>query len=150
HGRFLVVTSRSGLNQIYNCYGKPAGRFETIQALAFATFVPSSPQLVAAAAYGMLALYDVESGSSGPLVIEQNWEDRQVTSVGRLTTTGDASIILASCFTHGVQRFDIHGVNDGAYHLGGTATHAVPDFAGRVIAVATLEGELAILNANGN
>ncbi len=48
-------------------------------------------------------------------------------------------MILASCYTYGIQRFDIRGGNEGAYHLGGTAAHAVPDFAGRMIAVATLE-----------
>ena len=47
----------------------------------------------------------------------------------------------------GVQRFDLEGRAEGAYHLGGSAGHAVPDFAGRSIAVSTLEGELAILNA---
>ncbi len=45
---------------------------------------------------------------------------------------------------------DIEGKSEGAYHLGGSAGHAVPDFAGRSIAVATLEGELAILSGAGN
>src|SRR5262249_16818460 len=69
---------------------------------------------------------------------------------GRLATTGDGSMVLASCFTHGVQRYDLHGNNEGSYHLGGTAVHAVPDFAGRMIAVATSEGELSGLNSGGN
>ncbi len=73
-----------------------------------------------------------------------------MSNVGRLTTTGDGGMVLASCFTHGVQRFDLRGQNEGAYHLGGTAAHAVPDFAGRMIAVATLEGELAVLSPAGN
>jgi hypothetical protein len=59
-------------------------------------------------------------------------------------------MVLASCFTHGVQRFDLDGRNEGSYHLGGTVSHAVPDFAGRTIVAATLEGELAVMNSAGN
>jgi hypothetical protein len=150
HGRYVAVASRLNVHHFYNRFGKPAGKFETIQTLAFLTFVPASPVLLGAAPYGMLAAYNLEAGSAGRLRAEQDWEDRQITGVGRLTTTGDGAMILAACFTHGVQRYDANGQNDGAYHLGGTATHAVPDFAGRAIAVATLEGELAVLNSGGN
>ena len=59
-------------------------------------------------------------------------------------------MILASCFTLGIQRFDLTGRNEGSYHLGGTVSHAVPDFPGRTIAAATLEGELALMNSAGN
>ena len=44
-------------------------------------------------------------------------------------------MILVGCFTHGVQRYDLKGRNEGAYHLGGSAALAVPDFAGRTFAV---------------
>ena len=69
-----------------------------------------------------------------------------MSNVGRLATSGDGGLILASCFTHGVQQHDLRGQNEGSYHLGGTAAFAVPDFAGRTIGVATLEGELAVLS----
>lgn len=150
HGRFLVVTSRMSVNHLYNRFGKPAGRFDSLQPLAFVAFLPAEPILLGAAAYGMLAAFGLSPGGSSRLDVENLWYDRQVSNVGRLTTTGDGSMILASCFTHGVQRFDLHGKNAGAYHLGGTSTNAVPDFAGRVIAVSSLEGDLAILNSAGN
>lgn len=150
HGRYVVVSSRMSVNHFYNRFGRPAGKFDSLQPLEFLAFVPGSPILLGAAAYGMLNAFELTGGASGRLDAERLWEDRQITGVGRLTTTGDGSIILASCFTHGVQRFDVHGQNDGAYHLGGTATHAVPDFAGRVIAVATLESDLAVINSGGN
>jgi hypothetical protein len=73
-----------------------------------------------------------------------------MSNVGRLAASGDGGMILASCFTHGVQRYDLRGHNEGSYHPGGSPAQAVPDFAGRLIAVATLEGELAILNPAGN
>jgi len=150
HGRYVVVSGRAGANHVYNRHGRSAGKFESFQPLAHLAFVAGRPLLIASAAHGLLAQFDLGSGGSGRLDVDLAWQDRQVSNVGRLTTTGDGSMILASCFTHGVQRYDAHGENDGAYHLGGTATHAVPDFAGRVIAVASLEGELAVLNPAGN
>jgi hypothetical protein len=89
-------------------------------------------------------------GSSGRLEGNILWQEALTSNVGRLTTTGDGGLVLASCFTHGVQRYSLRCQNDGAYHLGGTAAHAVPDFAGRMIAVATLEGELAVLSPAGD
>jgi hypothetical protein len=86
----------------------------------------------------------------GTLKAEAEWEERLLSNLGRLEVTGDGSMILASCFNLGVQRYSAEGQNEGSYHLGGTAIHAVPDFPGRSIAVATQEGQLAILNRSGN
>ena len=90
------------------------------------------------------------SRASGRLDPEIVWQDRLMSNVGRLAVSGDGAMILASCFTHGIQRFDLKGRNEGSYHLGGTVSHAVPDFPGRTIVAATLEGELAIMNSAGN
>ena len=150
HGRFVIVSSRMSVNHIYNRHGKPAGRFNTHQPLAFLQFLADKPTLISAASYGMIAAFDLEDAGGGKLNVEPFWQDRQIANVGRLACTGDGAMILASCFTHGVQRYDLHGHNAGAYHLGGTCTHAVPDFAGRIMAVATLEGELSVLNSGGN
>ncbi len=149
HGRYVVVSSRMGTNHFFTCHGKPAGKFETLQPLAFLTFVASRPFLIACADYGMILALEL-GGSATRLTAEPVWLDREISGVGRLTTTGDGSMILASCFTHGIQRYDFDGQNAGAYHLGGTTTMAVPDFAGRIIGVATSEGEIAILNPAGN
>ena len=134
-----------------NRFGRPAGRLETIQPLAHLCFLADRPFLVGAAAFGMLVGVEVDgSRTSGRLDPEIAWQDRLISNVGRLTVSGDGGMILASCFTHGIQRFDLQGRNEGSYHLGGTVSHAVPDFPGRTIAAATLEGELAIMNSAGN
>ena len=150
HGRYVLVASRMSVNHIVNGYGKPAGKFDSRQPLAYAAFLADRPVLVAAASYGMLAAFDLTDAGSGRLSADLDWEDRQLSTTGRLAATGDGSMLLASCFTHGVQRYDALGHNEGSYHLGGTAVHAVPDFAGRTIAVATLEGDLSVLNSAGN
>ncbi|AMV38531.1 hypothetical protein [Planctomyces sp. SH-PL62] len=150
-GRYVAVGSRLGAVQLVNRHGRAAGRIETIQPMAHLCFIPDRPFLVGAAAFGMLAGVEIEpSRTPGRLEPEVVWQDRLMSNVGRLTTSGDGSMILASCFTHGIQRFGLDGRNEGAYHPGGTVSHAVPDFAGRTIAAATIEGELAIMNSAGN
>ena len=151
HGRYVAVASKLGLTQIYNRYGRPAGRFETRQPLAHLCFIPDRPFLLGAAAYGTLAGISLAAaGSLGRLEAQVLWQESLMSNVGRLATSGDGGLVLASCFTHGVQRYDLRGQNEGSYHLGGTAAFAVPDFAGRAIGVATLEGELAVLSPGGN
>ncbi|WP_337175743.1 hypothetical protein [Paludisphaera sp.] len=150
-GRYVAVGSRLGAVQLVNRNGRAAGRIETIQPVAHLCFVPDRPFAVGAAAFGMLAGVDLgASRTPGRLEPEVAWQDRLMSNVGRLTCSGDGSMVLASCFTHGVQRFSLNGRVEGSYHLGGTVAHAVPDFPGRTIVASTLEGELAVMNSAGN
>lgn len=151
HGRYVVVSAKTGKSQFLTRYGKTAGHFETMQPLSQVRFVPSEARLVGSSAYGTLFALDlIATEGSFDLEVEEVWRSQMMSNVGRLEVTGDGGMILASCFTHGVQRFDNRGRNEGAYHLAGTAAHAVPDFGGRLIAVATTEGELYLLNRSGN
>jgi hypothetical protein len=151
HGRYAAVASKTGKNQFLTRFGKPAGEFETHQPLAHLQFVASQPILIGASAFGTLFAFGLEPDGGRPsLRAEELWRSQVMANVGRIEVTGDGGMVLASCFTHGVQRFDLQGRNEGAYHLGGTTSHAVPDFTGRLIAVATTEGELYLLNRTGN
>jgi hypothetical protein len=150
HGRYLAVASKMNLVQFYNRHGKLAGRFETRQHLSLLAFVPGVAVVVGVGAFGSISCYELAEKSSGKLEGEMAWTEQLMSGVGRLSMTGDGGMILIACYTHGVQRFDLRGQNEGAYHLGGSASLAVPDFPGRTIAVATQEGDLAILNGTGN
>jgi hypothetical protein len=151
HGRYVAAATRTGGIHFYTRHGRLAGTCETRLALAHLAFVPAQPFLVGAAAFGGLVGIDLHGGhGSGKLSAAVAWEESLLSNVGRLTTSGDGGMVLVSCFTHGVQRYDLRGHNDGAYHLGGTAARATTDFAGRLIAVATLEGELVILSPGGH
>jgi hypothetical protein len=145
------VASKSGTTQLYSRHGKPAGDFETMHALSHVRFVPDRPLIIAAANLGSLWAIDLEADRAGESFdCEERWRAQVMSNIGRLAITGDGGMILASCYTHGIQRYDIRGHNEGAYHLGGTVAFAVPDFAGRTIAAATTEGELSILNSAGH
>ena len=151
HGRYLVVGTRYNAMHVINRFGRPAGRLETTEPLSHLCFVPGRPLMVGAAAFGMLVGIALEPGRTrGSIDPEIVWQDRLMSNVGRLTLDGEGSMILASCFTLGVQRFDLRGRNEGSYHLGGTVSHAVPDFPGRTIAAATLEGDVVLMNSAGN
>ena len=152
HGRYVAVSSKSsGRTQLWTRQGKAAGQFEARQALAHLAFVASRPILLGASTYGTLAGMELmPAGPGGGLRAAVAWQVSLMSNIGRLAATGDGGIILASCFNHGIQRYDLGGASEGSYHLGGTAAHAVPDFAGRSIVVATLEGELAVLSQAGN
>lgn len=151
HGRYVAVGSKLDFTQFFTRHGKQAGRFETKQPLAHLCFVPGQEFLLATAAYGAVLGIELEPGGAGrKLRAEVVWQQALMSNVGRLATTGDGGMVLVSCFAHGVQRYDLRGHNEGSYHLGGTASQAVPDFLGRSIAVATTEGDLAVLNSSGN
>jgi hypothetical protein len=150
HGRFVAVSSKTSMVQLYTRFGKAAGQIELRQAPGHLRFVPSSPTLLAATGFGALVAVTLTPSGADRLGGEAEWEQRLMANVGRLEVSGDGSLILASSYNLGIQRYDARGRNEGSYHLGGTATHAVPDFAGRSIAAATLEGELYVLNQGGN
>jgi hypothetical protein len=151
HGRYVAVGTRHGVLHLVNRYGRPVGRLETVETISHFCFVPDRPIAIGAAAFGMMLAVALEPArGGGRLETEILWQERLMSTVGRLAITGDGAMVLASCFTLGIQRFDLRGRNEGSYHLGGTVSHAVPDFPGRTIAAATLEGELAVMNSAGN
>jgi hypothetical protein len=151
HGRYLAVGSRQTTLHFFSRFGRPAGTLETMHSLSHLCFVAGRPMAVAAAAFGTIVGVAFEPGGTpGRLNPEIMWQDRLLSNVGRLAVDGEGGMILASCYTLGIQRFDLRGRNEGSYHLGGTVSHAVPDFPGRTIATATLENELAVINSAGN
>ncbi len=150
HGRFVAIASKLNQTQIYTRFGKLAGKFETRQPLAHLEFVPSRTMIIGTAAYGTIAGVELHPNRmTGKFDPEVLWQENLMSNVGRLAMSGDGGMILTACYTHGVQRYDLKGQNEGAYHLGGSPSHAVPDFMGRTIVVTTVEGELSLLSPGG-
>jgi hypothetical protein len=151
HGRYIAVASKVGPHALFTRHGRPAGQFETRQPIGHLAFVVEVPLLIGASNFGaIMAIELVPVGSKGRLEAQVLWQQTLLSNVGRLALAGSGQAILASCFTHGVHRFDLDGRIEGAYHPGGSVTHAVPDYLGRTIAVATYEGDLSLLNSVGN
>lgn len=150
HGRYVAVPSSSGSGAFYDRHGKGAGGFSSRVPLAFLCFVPARALLIGAATYGALTAFELLAGRKpGSLESRMLWDEKVHSKVGNLACTGDGGALLTSCFTHGIQRYDLQGQSDGSYHLGGTVTHAVPDFAGKALVAATQEGQLVLLSRGG-
>ena len=110
HGRYVAIGNRLGAVNFINRFGRVAGRLETVQPLAHLCFVADRPLLIGSAAFGLLVGIKVHgSRSTGRLEPEIAWQDRLMSNVGRLCVSSDGGMILASCFTHGIQRFDLKG-----------------------------------------
>src|SRR5262249_3944408 len=108
HGRYLAVGTRLSVLHVLNRYGRPAGRLETMESLSHWCFVPDRPFAVGAAAFGMMVGVALEwSRGGGRLEADLIWQDRLMSNVGRLAISGDGAMILASCYTLGIQRFDL-------------------------------------------
>ena len=150
HGRFIAVATKRATIQLTSRYGKTVGRIEARQSYTHMRFLASEPALVAAVGHTAITAFELVRTGPDTLGGELEWEQRLLSNVGRLEASGDGSLILASCHNLGIQRYDRRGHNEGSYHIGGTATHAVPDFPGRSIVAATLEGDLLLLNQAGN
>ena len=132
HGRYLAVGTRQTTLHFFTRYGRPAGSLETMHSLSHLCFVPGRPMAIGAAAFGTMVGVEPSSPAEAPgrLDPEIIWQERLLSNVGRLALDGEGGMILASCYTLGIQRFDLRGRNEGSYHLGGTVSHAVPDFPG--------------------
>lgn len=150
-GRYVAIASKSSAVQFVTRHGRSAGKFEPKQPIESLTFVPDRPLLLGATVHGVVCCYQLAVlDSAGRLDAELLWQHALQTNLGPIVTTGDGAMTLVACYHQGIQRYDAKGHHEGSYHVGGTATQAAIDFAGRVIAVASLEGELALLNRSGN
>lgn len=149
HGRYVAVGARKNLVQIYTQHGKLASKFEPRHAVGAFQFAADRPALIGTSPAGTIFEIWLRESAPGKLDAALRWSHGLTSSVGRIALSGDGAMILAACHNHGVQRYDASGENEGSYHPGGTPTHAVPDFPGRSLMVANLEGDIFQLSRNG-
>jgi len=89
------------------------GKFETKQALAHLTFVPDRPFLLGGGPVRVADRRGAPLRVLGKLAADIAWEEGGLSNVGRLTSSGDGGVILASCYTHGVQALRPSGPQRG-------------------------------------
>src|SRR5262249_2246478 len=110
HGRYLAVGTRQTTLHFFTRYGRPAVSLETMHSLSHLCFVPGRAMAIGAAAFGTMVGVEFEPGrGSGHLDPEIIWQERLLSNVGRLALDGEGGMILASCYTLGIQRFDLRG-----------------------------------------
>ena len=111
HGRYLAVGTRQTTLHFFNRYGRPAGTLGD-DAFALASLFRARPAdgRSARRLSGCMVGVAFEPGrTQGRLEPEIIWQDRLMSNVGRLAVDGEGGMILASCYTLGIQRFDLRG-----------------------------------------
>jgi hypothetical protein len=141
-GEYLAVGCSDSHTRLYDWHGRPITNLLTHRPLKHMAFLAGQSCLVAAAEYGLVGCYELDG--------QPRWQDALWSSAGHLATSGEGYAIFIACFSHGLQRYGWDGTNEGAYHLSGSVTRASVDYDGKIIAAATLEGALAVLNAAGH
>lgn len=138
-GQYLVVADAGSNVSLFDCQGRPAGRFRSPRSLHHLVFVPTAPFILAGSDYGLAACFDMK----GKLV----WRDGLVAHIGSLTVSGSGQSVILACFTEGLQCYSLDGKNLGRQALTEPCRSAVLNFDGSHLLVAGMGARLHWLDA---
>ena len=137
-GQYLAVADAEGGLHIFDCHGRRVMEIACPRPLHHLAFVPSAPNLVGAADYGLVACVDL----SGRWV----WREGLVAHVGSLAVSGDGGTIALACFTEGVLRYALSGKKAEPQVVPDGCRLVAISFDGRVSLAATLSGSIRLLD----
>lgn len=140
-GQYVAASDRHGGLHIIDRHGRPVHKLESPRPLHHLAFVPAAPLLLGSADYGLVACFDLK----GQCV----WRDGLVAHVGSLAVAGDGSRIVLTCFTEGLQGYDLSGKNKARSHLREACRLAGLSFDGRALLVAGLSKHLLLVDGQG-
>ncbi len=100
-GQYLAVSDRAGNLSLFNRPGKIIAQLQTPRPLHHLAFVPSAAALVGCADLGLVICLDLAG--------KVRWRDGLFANAGALTVNGDGSKLLVSCFSEGLQIYDLEG-----------------------------------------
>jgi hypothetical protein len=103
------------------------------------TFIPAAPFLVGASDYGLIACFDL----NGKLL----WRDGIVAHIGALSVSGAGEKIVLTCFSEGLQQYDVKGTNLGRQSLPEAARLAALTYDARHLLAAGMGNHLLWLDA---
>ncbi len=137
-GQYLAVAdSRSALS-LFDCQGRQLFQIQSQRPLHHLAFAPAAPFLLGASDYGLAACFDLE----GKLV----WRDGLVAHIGSLTVSGAGEKIVLTCFTEGLQAYDLKGKNLGRQSLTEACRLAALTYDARHLLVAGMSTRLLWLD----
>jgi hypothetical protein len=141
-GKLLAVADARDHVQLYDPQGEVACRWQCPRALHHLAFVPARPLLVGSSDFGLVAGFDL----AGKCL----WRDGLVSHVGGLASSGDGAVIALACFTDGIQRYRLDGVNLGKLKAGAACRLLAASFDCRRLLAAGLGEELTVLDGGGH
>jgi len=140
-GQYLAVADAGGDFSLFDQTGRLVFRVQSPRPLHHLTFVPTLPQVVGSADYGLVASFD----ATGKAL----WRDGLVAHVGSLSVTGDGSQIVLACFSEGLQRYSASGQKLGRLAGAEPCRLAEAAYDGRNFLVAGLGEQLRLLDGDG-
>lgn len=141
-GQYLAVAQSNHRTLIFRSDRSLAAEFETVRPLEFLHFSARRNELVGASGDGFLCKHSLE----GRLI----WKKDLINAVGDMASNGPAELILLAAFNHGVQIVNGQGEGLGTFVLSGTPDHVAVSFQSDVVAASTQEGQICLLQLDGN
>ncbi len=141
-GEHICISQANGMNHLLRSDRKRLARFETSRPIRFGRFLHSTPELVLAAEYGLLAKFDFAG--------RQLWEEKIWSNVGQLAVSSDGELIALAVFNHGIQKYSPTGESRGSYMVEGTPHMLGVSETGHRVAVATLEHHVYWIDGVGH
>jgi len=139
-GQYVAVGDSSGTISIFDCHGRSGTQFQSTRPLHHLAFLPANPWLLGASDYGLVACFDLK----GNLL----WRDGLVAHIGSVTVSGlPEGLVVLSCFTEGLQKYDTSGKNLGRQSLAEPCRLAALTYDSRHLLVAGMSSRLLWLDA---
>lgn len=140
-GQYAVAADSRGHAQIFDHLGRKVAQLSLPRSFHHVAFVPAAPLIVGCADYGLVGCFDMH----GELV----WRNGLVAHVGGLAVAGDASNIVAACFSEGLQRYDLAGKDLGRVKTGQSCRLVSMSFDGRRLLLAGAGDSVELVDADG-
>lgn len=141
-GQYAAVSLADGQIIIYDWFRRRVRALNPMQPLVAMEFMPTVPELVGVAEYGMLCRYTF----TGDKVYHQPlWS-----TVGDLAISKGGEGVLLACYSHGVQVHNEGGEQIGSYQVGGTACRVSTSYTGKKIVCATMERHFYYIHEDGS
>ena len=141
HGEYAGVSLADSSLILYDFFRKRIRTVSTQQPLIALEFIPSVPEMVGVAEYGMLCRFAFQG--------DKLYQQPLYSNVGDLAVARGGDIVLLACYAHGIQLHDDTGEQVGSYQVGGTASRVAASYSGRKVAVVTMERHIYLVDESG-
>lgn len=141
HGEYVAASLATGTNLVFDGPRKPILKFTSQRPFVKLMFVAEVAGMIGVADYGLLSSRTFAGGI--------RWEEKLWSNAGDIAVSGNGSMVLVACFSHGIVRYDDDGDQTGSYQVEGTPNRVSCSYLPYRIAVATIERHVYWMNADG-
>ena len=141
-GNAIAISLADAHTFVLDAQQQRCGEFTTSRPLQHIHFVPQRRAIVGTADSGMLCSHRLDG--------RERWTEQIWRNVGDLAVNGNGRTILLAAFNHGVQSFTARGRSHGFFDIEGTVHLVSISYVGTILAAATREQQLYLLDIDGS